>query len=261
MSAEAPRGNQGCLPRFLRRLFASPQDLQPTQQTTEQPRSLNQLLDELDHSKRVGNERREGEAREVVRKIEAEALQKSRDEVKALETSVKAFLVIADPLITEGLSDIGRRSFGDGKFIIIKSGGGLDKRGQYKTFEIIGVSPITDIKLFDPEEAEMSSIGGAEFEYRVQSTRYNIEPKRRLSDYDILIRSLRTSAFNPDESYYLGALKFSKGKPYSLQFGYGTTLYGEELEKIGQNEALNNMLIALYHRGPESADYVGGEGW
>ncbi len=247
MSTEAPRGNgtggastprkpEGGFSRFFRRLFAVPSESQPPQQPS-QPRSLNQLLDDIDHG-RVLSEREVATARLSEQQAKEKALQEAWDKAKSLETSIKNYLATADPVITEGLSIIARRTWGNDGFIIFKYGPSWKKRGRNDDrFEIIGTSSIADVDLINLEAVETpppAFLSGAEYNYHAQSMDKSKAP-----------------AYDPDASYYKATLKFRGGKPDSLQFGYGITLHEKELEMIGQENVLTSALLGYYRHGPE----------
>lgn len=216
--------------------------------STEAPKPLNELLDDIDRSRVMANSvatatwLREQQAKE-------KALQEAWDKAKSLEVSIKDFLTIADPVISEGLSIIARRTWGDDGFIIIKYGP-LWKRvgGQVASggFQIIGVSsPITDFDLINPQATEPPHLGylsGAEFNFHAQSMDKSKAP-----------------AYDPYVGYYGATLKFRDGKPHSLQFGYGTTLNERELEMIGQENVLTRALAEYYRHGPQVHIYSSGE--
>lgn len=252
MSAEAPRNSgtgEPILPqasksgfsRFLRRLFATPPELQLTQQLKPHV-PLNQLLDDIDHG-READKSATATAWLHEQQAKEKALQEAWDKAKSLEASIKDFLTIADPVISEGLSIIARRTWGEDEFTIIKYGTAFHKNGANDGFRIIGAAPITSIDLFDLEAAEPPHLGylsGAEFNYHAQR-----------------VDKFKAPAYDPYAGYYEATLEFRDGKPHSLQFGAGTTLNKEELKMIGQENVLTRALTEYYRHGPEVYVFVG----
>lgn len=221
MSAEAPKSSGG-FSRFLGRLFgvSAVPSVCLESQPIQQPRPLNQLLDVIDHDRVLVKSvaatayLREQQAKE-------KALQEAWDKAQSLETSIKNYLVIADPIITEGLSIIARRTWGDYGFTI--SGG----------FHNI-------INLEADKPPSLQYLFETEFDYCAQSLKYKAHP------------------YDPYGGYYRATLKFRDGKPHSLQFGrLATTLYEKELRMIGQEDVLTRSLVEYYRQGPEVDVFVG----
>lgn len=224
MSVEKHR-NSG-FPGLLRRLFEHPLEPRPTQQA-RQLNPLSQLLDNIDEGRILANTTavsallREQQEREV-------ALRNAWDRAQFVATSIEDSLTIADPIITEGLSVIAKRTWGNG-FIITSYGPSWNESGYVSSGDFHNI--------ISPEASNPPPLGyllGAEFNFRAQN-----------------IDKSKSPTYDPYADYYGATLKFRDGKPHLLQFGHGTTLNEKELEMIGQANILNEALSEYYRHGPE----------